>query len=305
VIAYVLFVAVMPASAQPAGKQAEELYDRGRALIAAGKTAEACAAFEQSQHLEPAVTTLIALATCRERLGQLATAWKLFLEAAQQTRSASDDRSMQLHGIALERAAKLKPRVSTLTIRVPITSKIDGLEILRDQERIPTEEWNRTLPVDGGTFTISARVRGASDWSTRVTLAPEADAKTVDIPDLRGILAHSSNNVHAVGTAIPTDSKNIRLPKKRNLAPWLVGGGGAVLAIGGGVLIAIDEDEVQHGTVVPSYRNTWAGGLVLTATGAVAVTASVVWLIMARKESVIAPVVSYQDGARVGIAGRF
>jgi hypothetical protein len=63
-----------PARGQPAGVQAEVLFRDGRSLMTAGKVAEACAAFEQSQKLEPAVPTLINLAACREKLGQLATA---------------------------------------------------------------------------------------------------------------------------------------------------------------------------------------------------------------------------------------
>src|SRR5688500_16529073 len=103
----------------------------------AGKVAEACAAFEQSQKLEPAITTLLNLAGCREKLGQLATAWGLFLDAERQTRSASDKATEQLHKVAGDRAAKLEPRVPKLTIGVPDKSKIGGLEILRDKESVP------------------------------------------------------------------------------------------------------------------------------------------------------------------------
>src|SRR5262249_26440017 len=73
IIAVSLIGAVTPARAQPAASQAEELYNKGRALVAANKIVEACDAFEQSQKLDPALTTLIALATCRERQGLLAT----------------------------------------------------------------------------------------------------------------------------------------------------------------------------------------------------------------------------------------
>src|SRR5689334_8690794 len=128
VITVSFIAAVAPASAQPARSKADELYNNGRALVAANKLVEACAAFEQSQELEPAVTTLIALATCRERLDKLATAWELFLDAEQQTRSAKDNRTLQLHQIAFDRATQLGPRVPRLTIRVPVESQIDRLE---------------------------------------------------------------------------------------------------------------------------------------------------------------------------------
>lgn len=206
IIAYCLLAAVTPlVRAQPVGAQAEVLFREGRDLMAAGKTAEACASFEQSQKLDPAVTTLLNLAACREKLGQLATAWGLFLEVERQTRSANDRASEQLHKVARDRAAKLEPRVPRLTISVPDKSKIDGLEILRNNEDVPSVMWNRALPVDGGTYTITARAPGTNEWSTRVTLALEADIKTIDIPDLRNLMRDLDRPPQAP-TAIETPS---------------------------------------------------------------------------------------------------
>src|SRR5215813_3345462 len=100
VIAVVFVLWCSAALAQPAGAQAEVLFRQGRDLLAAGKVAEACSAFEESQKLEPAVTTLLNLAGCREKLGQLATAWGMFLQAVRETRAAPDDDKQQLHDLA-------------------------------------------------------------------------------------------------------------------------------------------------------------------------------------------------------------
>jgi len=187
-VVFVVFIAWSSAAlGQPAGAQAEVLFRQGRDLLAAGKIAEACSAFEESQKLEPAVTTLLNLAGCREKQGQLATAWGLFLDAARQTRSATDATSRQLHDVAQARAKKLEPQVSKLTINVPQQSQIDGLEIARSEDRIDAVMWNRALPIDGGTYTITAHAPGSSTWSTEVTVAAEGDTKTVEIPDLRNL----------------------------------------------------------------------------------------------------------------------
>jgi hypothetical protein len=186
-IAIACFLWSSAAHAQPAGAQAEVLFRQGRTLLAAGKIAEACSAFEESQKLEPAVTTLLNLAGCREKLGQLATAWGLFLDAARQTRSAGNAASQQLHDVAQARAQKLEPRVSRLAINVPQKSQVDGLEITRDKERVDSGLWNRALPIDGGVYTITARAPGANPWSTQVTVAAESDTRTVEIPDLRNL----------------------------------------------------------------------------------------------------------------------
>jgi hypothetical protein len=187
IVAIVLIGWSFAAFAQPAGAQAEVLFRRGRDLLAAGKVAEACSAFEESQKLEPAVTTLLNLAGCREKMGQFATAWGLFLDVARQTRSATDAQSQRFHQVAQARAQKLEPRVSKLTVNVPPQSQIGGLEIVRGADRVNAAMWNSALPVDGGTYTITARAPGESRWSTQVTVANESDAKTVEVPDLRNL----------------------------------------------------------------------------------------------------------------------
>jgi hypothetical protein len=231
IIAYSLIAAATPVYAQPAGAQAEVLFREGRNLMTAGKVAEACAAFEQSHKLEPAVTTLLNLAACREKLGQLATAWGLFLDAERQTRSATE----QLHKVAHDRAARLEPRVPKLTISVPDRSRLNGLQILRDQESIPAVMWNRTLPVDGGTYTITARAPGANEWSTRVTLASEADSQTVDIPDLRN-LKQDLDVRQATPSSTPGPSEPPKMTaatRRRGLGLPIAVGAGAVALLGG------------------------------------------------------------------------
>jgi hypothetical protein len=171
--------------AEPSAAQAETLFRQGRELMTAHKYAEACAAFEASQKLEAASTTLINLAGCRERLGQLATAWALFVEAEQQTASSSDARTQQLHQVAQDHAQKLEPDLSRLTIRVPPASRIDGLVIVRAREHVDATLWDRALPVDAGTYQISASAPGAVTWSTEISIAVEKDSKLVEIPRLQ------------------------------------------------------------------------------------------------------------------------
>lgn len=183
---FVLVIALVALSsrayAQPAGAQAEVLFREGRDLMKAGKYAEACTAFDQSQKLEPAITTLLNLAGCREKAGQLATAWGLFLEAERQTRGAKDGATKKLNEVAKTRAEKLEPKISKLTINV--MHPIDGLEISRDKDRVDTAMWNRALPIDGGTYTITATAPDKKPWTTQVTVAPESESKTVEVPDL-------------------------------------------------------------------------------------------------------------------------
>jgi hypothetical protein len=232
------------AHAQPAGAQAEVLFRQGRDLMDAGKITEACVAFEASQKLEPAVTTLMNLAGCREKLGQIATAWGLFLDAVRQTRSASDAASKKLHNVAQARAQKLEPRISKLAINVPLQSQFDGLEITRGTDRVEAGLWNRALPIDGGTYTVTARAPGSNPWSTQITVAAENDTKTVEIPDLRNLpryfdkpVASARREQPAVASQAPAEDEPEdsapAAPRRSSRVVPLAVGAGAVALLGG------------------------------------------------------------------------
>ena len=193
------------------------MFRQGRTLLAAGKTTEACTAFEESERLEAAPTTLLNLASCREKNGQLATAWGLFLQAERDTRNASDPSGQQMHVIAAERAQKLEPRVSKLSINVPQSTQRNTLEIERDKQRIDQAMWNRSLPTDGGTYVITASAPGARTWSTSVTIGAEGDAKIVNVPEL---------SAPFTGTPIETARP---APVSRPLVPLVVGAGSLAL----------------------------------------------------------------------------
>jgi len=316
-------VAAPPARAQPAGAQAEVLYNQGRDLVAAGKIAEGCAAFEQSQKLDPAVTTLTALAVCREKQGLLATAWGLFLEVERQTRSARDKATEQLNKLATEHATKLEPRVSKLTISIPDRSKIGGLEILRDKESVPPVMWNRALPVDGGTYTIRARAPGANDWSTTVTLAAAADTKTVDIPDLRNLKRDLVPR-----TDVPPGKEQTAGPPEAPAAAGhgggsalpIVVGAGAVALLGGALGLSLwgdatyDDakaemmDQARRDSLYDSAnRKRYAAeGLAVAGVGCAGVA---VWLYLRqrgeRSEVTAARLMLAPTTSGIGIAGQF
>ncbi|HEU4733028.1 MAG TPA: hypothetical protein VFT22_34275 [Kofleriaceae bacterium] len=169
------------AHAQSASTQAQSLFDDGQRQMQAGKFAEACAAFESSQKLEPVVTTQLNLADCREQNHQLATAWGAFLEANRMAQAIGDAR---LARVATSHAKKLEPRLSRLTIAVPPDHQVPGLEVLRGNERVLPAVWNHAVAIDGGTYTITARAPGYASWSIARSIKDESDPETVEIPKL-------------------------------------------------------------------------------------------------------------------------
>jgi hypothetical protein len=168
-----------PASAQSVTTQAQSLFDQGRDLAKAGNFPEACAAFESSQQLDPAVTTLLNLADCRAKNEQLASAWGDFVEANRMARAAGNDK---LARVAAKHAEKLRPRLSQLTVAVATNRKLPGLQLLRGTEPLNPVTWNHALPIDAGTYTFTAKAPGRKSWTKTVTVKAEADVQTVEIP---------------------------------------------------------------------------------------------------------------------------
>jgi tetratricopeptide (TPR) repeat protein len=170
------------AAAQHAA-EAEALFRKGRALMADTRYEEACAAFESSQKLDPAVTTQLNLADCREKNGQLATAWGLFVEVGRHLRGKTDAASQQLAGTAATRAAKLEPRLSRLRIAVK-DHDLAGLVVVRGGETLDAAMLGQAMPIDGGKYKIVARAPGREEWSKTIKINREGDDRTVTIPEL-------------------------------------------------------------------------------------------------------------------------
>lgn len=178
-------LAARQAEAQPMSADAE--FKRGKALMAEGKLAAACEAFDRSQQLEPNVSTMLNQANCRERNNQLATAHKLFTQAAIQTDRSSDVNTVQLHNVALDRAAKLGARVSIVTLDIPASARVPGLTIKRDGNTIDPATWAGAIELDGGTYAFEASAPGYTPSTVSITVAAEKDRKAFVVPTLVAI----------------------------------------------------------------------------------------------------------------------
>jgi hypothetical protein len=247
------------AHAQSSSAQAEALFRQAKELLSQGNIADACAAFDASQKLDPTIATLLNQASCREKNGQLATAWGLFLDAERQSRGAIDDGTRQLHKVATDHATKLEPRLSTLTITVLPDNRVGGLEILRNTEPVDPGAWNQALPVDGGTYTITARAPGNADWTSTVTVAAEHNARTIEIPKLR---AAALNGAPAPGPASPAAATEDPTEHSRStLVPLAVGGLAAafvVAAVGFELSARSTNDKANAEPDNATRRSLWS-----------------------------------------------
>ena len=106
------------AHAQPTDSvaAAEQLFEQARALFDQGNFAEACPRFDASYKLDPALGTLLNMATCYEMLGHIASAWGHYREVIAHAQKVGD---LARIDIAKARIAALQPRLPKLTIKPP------------------------------------------------------------------------------------------------------------------------------------------------------------------------------------------
>src|ERR1700684_2383602 len=128
-----------PAAAQSAADEAaaEALFKQGRDLMSAGNFALACSQFAESERLDPAPGTLLNLATCYERNGQVTSAWVTYKEAAMSARRADQTERARM---ARDKAAELEPNLPLLTIVVPPGADRPDLQIRRDGDVVGRAE---------------------------------------------------------------------------------------------------------------------------------------------------------------------
>ncbi|HEY8079383.1 MAG TPA: hypothetical protein VIF62_34870 [Labilithrix sp.] len=155
---------------------AEAAFRDGKALVAAGKTSEACAKFAESERLDPQLGTLLYLATCHAQEGKSATAWAEYLQAADQASRAHDATREK---IARDRADKLAPSVPRLTIQIDASNPAVDLSL--DGQPVHASA-GVPIPVDPGKHTIAASAASRKPWSQSIDVA--AGGARVAVPAL-------------------------------------------------------------------------------------------------------------------------
>jgi len=161
---------------------ATQLFDDAQKLILAGKAADACPKYRESQRRDPQLGTLLHLADCYEEIGKIASAWAAFKEAAEiaARRNASGlneprEKSARAHAAALEK------RLARLTINV-LNAGTPGLEIRQGGELVDRALWGSPVPVDPGVYTVTAHAPGKKQWTQMLEVPAEGGALEVTVP---------------------------------------------------------------------------------------------------------------------------
>jgi hypothetical protein len=168
-------------------------------LAAAGNTTEACVKYARSYSLDAQLDALLPLADCFEQSGKLASAHAAFRDAVEVAQRAGDQRWQ----VAEERAKKLRPRLSYLTIEVAEARRLPALSVERDGFRLGSSAWGVPAPIDPGKHVIKVAAYGHRDWQTTIDVEGEGAAPYVDVP----LLEKLPDDAAVVPVATPVAAK--------------------------------------------------------------------------------------------------
>jgi hypothetical protein len=201
--------------------QAEALFQEGKRLMAKGSYAEACPKLAESQKLDPGGGTLVTLVLCHESEGRTASAWAEFGEAL--TLALKDGR-VDRATVAREHGARLEPKLSRLTVRVPPSvSVLAAVQISQDGIELGRPSWGMALPVDPGEHQIVARAPGKKPWTRFVVVAADADRQAIEVAPFEDEPVAPTPPAPTEIPSAPASGSGYRN------AGWIIGGTGVVL----------------------------------------------------------------------------
>jgi hypothetical protein len=228
------------ARAQSASDQAaaEALFKQARDLMAAGDYAQACPKLVESERLDPSAGTMLNLASCYEKNGQLASAWVTFKGAATAAQKANEPERAKL---ARARVAKLEPRLPTLTITVAPEADVPGLVVTRDDEKVGRAEWGTPIPIDPGAHAVEASAPGHKTWRTQARVDGPSEKASVEVFPL----PVESNPPSPTAKAVPAPAT----PPPPPSSPPSVSANGSTQRVLGAVVAGIGVAGVAVGSV--------------------------------------------------------
>lgn len=219
--------AAATARADDAAAAAEQLFRQGRDLVARRDYAAACPKFEASWKLDPALGTLLNLASCYEKSDRLASAWARYREAAD---LAGKRQEKQRQQFAAEHADALEKRLPRLVVTVAAQTAGTHVVVSRNGVAVDDALIGTEMFVDPGDHEIVATADGRSAYSTKLTVA-ERQRREVSIPALAPVgiaAAQSPASAAAPATAGQVQGPAPAPPPPGRPLDFDIGGGTAV-----------------------------------------------------------------------------
>jgi tetratricopeptide (TPR) repeat protein len=189
---------------------AGELFEQAKALMAEGKTAEACAKFQASLDLDAALGTKLNLADCYEKIGRVGSAYKLFVDAEKSATASGDDRAP----FAAARRDALQPRAPRLF--VDVVQGPEDVTVLLQGKLLPKGEYGIAQIVDPGDIEVAV-LRADRE---------KLESKTVALAESKE--EHVALDLDAIDKAHPRKTKMVLIEPDpaQKIAGFVIGGVG-------------------------------------------------------------------------------
>lgn len=308
-------VIAMTTVAHAQSPEAEALFREAKRLMKQKSFAAACDKFEASERLEPTIGTELNLADCRERNGQLASAWAAFIKAAQ-TAKHSGDRKRQAE--ARRRVDALEPRLVYLTISVPAPARLAGLVVRRNGTVVDDAAYDQPVPVDADDYQITAEAPGHERWRHAISVGKTS--KTIEVPRLdTSVSPPPPPASQVVATTAPAREPSPWTTRRKVAVAMGVTGVAAGIA---GIALGLHANDLerQSDAICPTVRcndeialernrSARTDGLLanigMIGGGALVVGAVVLWVVGDRKPRDGASLVPSIGPSGIALGGRF
>ena len=251
--ARVACVVSLLAASRPAWSQVdpEVVYRSAVDDLKAGRYAEACPKFAESQRIDPKLGTLMNLALCHEKQGKTASAWAEYIQAAQlAARAGQADREQ----VARQSAAALDAVLPHIILKPdtidPITVKLDG-------QVLGAAALGTSIPIDPGPHEIIASAAGHIPFTQTVTIPAGHGEQTVAIPKL----ALGADAPPAAVAPVPPVTPATPPSSGPPILGYSLIGGGVVLGITGAIFgaLALSDKSSANGQCNAQNQCTQSG----------------------------------------------
>jgi hypothetical protein len=232
---------------------AKDLFDRARELRLQGDCASALPLFRRAYDAYPAgLGSLRNVAECEEALGHFGSARHAWLELQHALTTNSASKYDGWEQDAVQAAARLAPKLATLTIEVQAVTESGqsadgtGIVVTFNGERVSPDDVGRPLDRDPGRYVVAAAGPASSVAEKRVVDLGPGESKRVE---LRVVVPATPDRDRARVTPVRT-------------AAWIAAGVGAASFVGAGIAAlerrsALDDltTECHSVTECPAARD--------------------------------------------------
>jgi hypothetical protein len=223
---------------------AKDLFGRGRELRGHGDCASALPLFRQAYALYPAALgSLRNVAECQESMGQFASARRAWLDLKRALLTNADPKYEGWDKDADEAAARLGPKVATVTIDMNVAgaggevAPSEGVQVTVNGDLLPPSLVGTALDRDPGRYVIRVAGPGVSPAAEQVVDLAPGDAKRVALRVVRTTPNPGDETPRALPAA-PPDGGAHRDTTTARTAGWIaIGVGGASLVAAGVSLV--------------------------------------------------------------------